>query len=204
MKSTIKLFLPALIIFMFSVSAAAGEKEGLGLLFKTGSLNSVGASYNVSDTTTLRASFGLSVTSSETETQYAVLQKVSQDTNSYNVSLGLLVDLMKKKDLTLYGGIEVGYVYSITESNASPQTVAGGITISQGYEEKNKTNGYTGNLLLGVHHKIGKKFAVFGEIGFGVLNRKRKNSSLNTGLKHTNELTRWDLSRSGIGLVFYL
>lgn len=201
MKSNVLL---VVLMFVLAISGMAQEKGNVGLLFKTGSVNSVGALYNVSNTTMLRASFGFNSYSSDTEIQYGVLQKITQDTNEYNVSLGLLVDLMRKKDLTLYGGIEAGYAYSLTESNSSPQIVAGGITISQGADEKSKANGYTGNILLGVYHKIGKKFAVFGEIGFGLLKSETKDSSSNAGLKYSNETTRWNLSRSGIGLVFYL
>jgi len=201
MKSNVLL---VVLMLVLAASGLAQEKGNIGLLFKTGGINSVGASYELSDTMTLRASLGLSASSSETEIQYLFLEKNSHDMNEYNVSLGLFFDLVKKKDLTLYSGVEVGYAYSNYEYKISPQYAAAGIILYPESQGKDKANGYTGNILLGVHHKIGKKFAVFGEIGFGVLKRKTKELSMENVLKITDETTQWNLKRSGIGVVFYL
>lgn len=201
MKSKILLLT---LLFAFAVSGPAQEKGKVGLLFKTGALNSVGVSYKLSGTMTLRASFGFDTYDSKTEYQYQILEEVSHDRDEYNASLGLFFDLVKKKDLTLYSGIEAGISYYTTESILSEHYAAGGITLFPAYEEKSETNGYNGNIILGIQHKIGKRFAIFGEIGFGFNKDHRDDRALADGKLICDKTTQWNLSRSGIGVVFYL
>lgn len=192
------------LLFLLATAGLAQEKGDVGFLFKAGSIKSAGVSYELSETMTLRASLGLSTYSSETEIQYLSFEKRLRDMDEYNVSLGLFFDLVQKKDLSLYSGVEVGYAYSSTEYTVSPENANSGLIISPISEGRNKGNAYSGNLILGVRQKIGKNIAVFGEIGFGVLKRETRDTSLEGILRYTSETNRWNLSRSGIGVFFYL
>ena len=201
MKSKVLL---VVLLFLLAAAGLAQEKGDVGFLFKAGGIKSAGVSYELSETMTLRASLGLSTYSSETEIQYLFYEKRLRDMDEYNVSLGLFFELVEKKDLSLYSGVEVGYAYSSTEYTVSPENANSGLIVSLSSEGRNKGNAYSGNLILGVRQKIGKKIAVFGEIGFGVLKRETRDTSIEGILRHTSETNRWNLSRSGIGVVFYL
>lgn len=205
MKSTIQLFLLVLLGLMFSVSGFAGEKEGLGLLFKTGPVKSVGVSYELSDFTTLRATFGFDSYTAETEIHHLYVTKYDTDSTGYDVSLGLLFSLIKKNNLTLYAGFEAGLHSKNREERVSPYETAGGVTpYYEEYTETKEINGYSGNLILGVRHKLGKRIAIFGEFGFGFQRRHRDDRNLAEGSLSSAKTTQWDLKRSGIGVVFYL
>ncbi len=172
------------LLFLLAVSGSAQEKGTFGLLFKASAANSVGASYELSDSLSLRASLGFDSYKIESMVYTPYTYDSSTKHNRYNASLGLFLYFLKKKDMALYGGLEAGYTH---------------------YKQYdiNDHDGYQGDVILGVRHKIGKNLAVFGELGLGFTSSKWDESGFG-GTILQQESTRWNLKRSGIGLVFYL
>lgn len=181
MKSNVLL---VVLMLVLAASGTAQEKGTLGLLFKTGGVNSVGASYELSDTLAIRASLGFDSYKAESEIYLPYSLEATNKQNSYNASLGLFLNFLEKKDLTLYGGLEFGYTY-------------------YKQNEIEDYDGYQGDAILGVRHKIGKHLAVFGELGLGFTSTKMDDIRYD-GTMFQQESTRWNLKRSGIGIVFYL
>lgn len=181
MKSKVLL---VVLVFVLAVTGTAQEKGTFGLLFKTGAINSVGASYELSGSLSIRASLGFDSYRTESITRFSSTMEAANKQNNYNASLGLFLNFLEKKDLALYGGLEFGYDYYKQNE----------------YEDY---EGYLGNAILGVRHKIGKHLAVFGELGLGFARTQMDDLQFD-GVMYQQKSTQWTLKRSGVGLVFYL
>ena len=193
-----KLLLCLLVILGVSFGFSQ-DKGNVGFLFKSGSINSVGLSFNLSDSLTLRPSFGFSTGKDEREYDTVVggtIDTVNTTTKStyYSVNLGLFYHFLKKNHLSAYTGLDVGYSH---EKNDGEICVAGVC----GFENV-KSRGYNGNIIMGLQYNLNKHLAVFGEVGFGFRQYKIDNDEdfMPVYFKSTN----WSLGRSGFGIILYL
>jgi long-subunit fatty acid transport protein len=200
-----KKILLCLFLVVFSVAGFAGENGKFGLLFKADSIYSVGASFQLSKRLSLRPTFGFNNSTRDYNDAPELFNDFSTDNKNYTAALGLFYHFLEKKDLSIYGGIEFGYTYGKSKLTAPYYSYVNGEHVLNDEEIRNETfKGTTGNLILGVSHKIGKKVALFGEIGFGYIKNKYEGGGIDSFYEYTSEDTIWNLNRSGIGIIFYL
>jgi len=203
MRLKISLFL---LMFTVSVFGFAGEKENVGLLFKTGAASNVGAVFQLSERFSLRTTLGFSTQDATVETTSLFQGSYTQDTKNYTAALGFFYHFREKEKLSLYSGLEIGYNHTVVDSldKISYQIIDGVVIFDPvATQERDKRHGYTGNVILGVKYRLGKRFALFGEIGFGIEKSKMNNKSDGTTI-YDAEYTDWNLKRSGIGIIFFL
>ena len=204
MRSKIVLFV---LLFTVTFFGLAGEKDkNVGLLFKTGSINNVGAVFQVSNRVSLRATLGFSTHDAATETTSLLQNSYTQEMKKYNAALGLFYHFREKENLSLYSGLEIGYDYDIvdTSNKATYQIIDGSIIFDPvAVRNRNKRHGCAGNVILGVKYRLGKRLAIFGEIGFG-FDKTGANNKTDGISTYDAEYTDWNLRRSGVGIIFFL
>jgi len=181
-------------MILFVLVCFSQEKGQVGFLFKTGTLNSVGMTFNLSNRVALRPSIGFSTARIDIEDE--TLVNDPQKSDNYNASLGILYDFLKKENLSVYSGLEFGYSHSKIESNVCSSFICSLVS--------RKMNGFTGDVILGFRYNLNKHLALFGEIGFGYERLKTDIESNLPGTTGTEKYKAWDLSRSGVGVTFYL
>jgi len=203
MRSKIGLFL---LVFTASVFGFAGEKENVGLLFKTGAASNVGAVFQLSERFSLRTTLGFSTQDAAVETTSLFQGSYTQEMKNYTAALGLFYHFREKEKLSLYSGLEFGYSHTVVDSSdkISYQIIDGVVIFDPvATQERDKRHGYTGNVILGVKYRLGKRFAIFGEIGLGFEKSEANNKSDGISI-YNAEYTDWNLKRSGIGIIFFL
>ena len=201
-----KKILLCMFLVVFSIAGFAGENGKFGLLFQADSIYSIGASFQLSQRLSLRPTFGFNNSTRDYEDAPELFSDYSTDNKNYRAALGLFYHFLEKKDISIYGGIEFGYNYGKSKLSAPFDTyVNGEYVFDENTEIKTETfDGIAGNLIFGVSHKIGKKIALFGEIGFGYIKNKYEGKGNDSFYEYTSEDTYWSLNRSGIGIIFYL
>lgn len=188
-----KKFLLCSLIILFVGFGFSQETGKIGFLFKTGSTSGVGLSWNLTESLTLRPSFGFQTQKVDEESNGYQFDD-SPKSSSYNTSLGLFYHFLKKDSFTAYTGLEFGYLYHKRDGRSCSSEICYTIT--------EKTNGFSGNLILGLQYNLNKHLAVFGEFGLGYQRTKSDLEIMDT--KNETKNTYWDLSRSGFGIILYL
>lgn len=190
MRKTIFILLLAVTLCGMSFGHDGGK---LGLLFKGGSQNSVGVSLAVSPRMNIRTTAGFEMSTSDHTDE-------ELERNNFNVGFGIFVDVLKRKEWAVYTGVEVAYHHQNQEMYMA--NYVGGTYESVFYERED--DGISGDLVLGVRHKIGKRLALYGEINLGY--RKYESDFAAEGISSSDsmEQSSFGLSRSGFGLIFYL
>ena len=188
-----KKFLLGALVILFVGFGFSQDTGKIGFLFKTGSTSSVGLSWNVSKTLTLRPSFGFqSEKVEEVSNGYQI--EGSPKNSSYNTSLGLFYHFLQKESFTAYTGLELGYLYQKIEGRLCSSEIC--------YTVTEKVHGFIGSLILGLQYNLNKHLAVFGEVGLGYQHTKADLEFIDA--KNETKNTYWDLSRSGFGIILYL
>jgi hypothetical protein len=184
-------------ILVLCVCVGLSQAEGtVGFLFKSGSISSVGMSFDLSKRLTLRPSFGFRSSTTETLTDYLGGSDITRTHNLYNLNLGLFYHFLKKKDLSVYTGLELGYSHEKVENESCLYGVCA--TLADDFD------GYNGNLILGLRYKLNKHLAIFGEMSLGYQRYEGTDAIQGQNFDLEVKYNYWDLGRSGFGIILYL
>jgi len=175
-----------LVGFGFSQTQDSGK---FGFSFKSGPSNDIGLYFKISDNISFRPSLGF--TSSKAEEDSGEPDKTTQ----YSANLGIFYHFLKKNNFHMYSGLEVAYVHQkLTANSLNSQN-------DSLYERK--TNGYSGDIILGLQYYFNKHLAIFGEVAFGYLKQEADYHSTYVS-EITSTETSWNLSRSGFGIILFI
>jgi len=150
----------------------------------------VGILWHVSDKVAIRPEFNLTGSSSSLSGQ-----SVSIDSSAWAVGFGLsaLFYMHEQDSLRTYFVPRFEYTHT-SSSNTNSITTTGKTTVG--------SDTYGGSGAFGAQYGLGKRFALFGELGFGFEHRTADTSGISSGLTGTVGGNTWGL-RSGVGVVFY-
>jgi len=166
------------------IPAAAGAqdtpKAGIVIAYPA----AVGILWHASDTIAIRPEFNLAGTSQSTSTP-----QFSTDSSGWSAGFGLSVLFYLHTEDSLRTYITPRFEWTHSSNSANSAT---GVSADIG------SNSYGGSGSFGAQYGLGKRFAVFGELGFGF--DRQTTDPLPSG--GTSTVNHWGL-RSGVGVVFY-
>ena len=148
---------------------------------------SVGALLRVGENLAIRPE--VSLTGSTSETTSSTFETES-DAWTLNTGVSVLIYLKKYDDLRTY------VTPRFTYAHGSSTTDANGLVTNPTATTTLNAYGFAGS--FGGEYSLGRKFGVFGEVGFGFSHQTTKSSLLPTELSGTS----WG-SRAGVGIIFY-
>jgi len=167
------------VLFGSSTSAFAQDKGKVGLTM--GYPSSVGILFHVTDKIAIRPEFNFAQSSSDIETLI-----VDSESSSWAIGTGVsaLFYLRAWDDTQLYVSPRFTYTHNSTSSEI-------------GSEASSNSWGLMGS--VGAQHKLGTRFAVFGEVGLGY-----SRSTIGAGSLVVGEATASTLAtRTGVGVILY-
>ena len=174
-----------------AVSMAGAQDQGkVGITM--GYPASIGVLWRVSDKVAIRPELSLSGGSAETSGS-----SFESESDNWNISTGASVLFYLHK----YDQLRTYFSPRFTYSRLSTTNEASGVTNST---TTTTGNSFGGAGLFGAEYSLGNKFAVFGEVGFGLNHTTTEGSSSflpNTSLAKQTGNT-WG-SRAGIGVIFF-
>lgn len=171
---------------VLAVSSADAQDQGkIGITMAYPA--SVGVLWRVSDKIAVRPE--LSIAGGESESSSELISTES-DTWTINTGVSVLFYLKKYDDLRTYFTPRFNYAHASTDTDAT------GPVINPSISTSNNGIGFSG--AFGAEYSLGRKFAVFGEVGFGFSHSTTKTSITPSELSSNN----WG-SRAGVGVIFY-
>ena len=178
-------FLAALAVLAGSPAIAAAQdapKTGIVIAYPT----AFGVLWHASDKIAIRPEFSVSGNST-TVTGTGVSSDISRWGAGFGVSA--LFYLNTEDSLRTYIVPRFFYAHSSSSGSSS----ASNVTVPD-----SGSDNYGGSGSFGAQYGLGKRFALFGELGFGY----ERGTSDTTGSLNTVKGSSWGL-RSGVGVVFY-
>lgn len=185
-----KTILVMLLVVSFCMVSFGDEGGKIGILFKSGSQQSIGVSLALFPRVNIRTTVGFRLISTAHSGE-------DLKTNLFRVGAGIMFDVLKRDDWAIYTGVEFAYVHQSQDQYVVFYT--GGIPENVLYERNE--DGFSSDLLLGVRHKIGKRVALYGELSLGY---SKSELDFDSGDMSQRTQSEFNLKRSGIGVVFYL
>jgi hypothetical protein len=167
------------VLFGSSTPAFAQEKGKVGLTM--GYPSSFGIIFHVTDKIAIRPEFNFAQSSSDLET---IIGDTSSSTWTIGTGVSALFYLRAWDDTQLYVSPRWTYSHNSTSNQI-------------GTEASSNAWGLAG--LVGAQHKLGTRFALFGEVGFGY-----SRSTLGAGSLTVGEATASTYgTRTGVGVILY-
>ena len=185
MRSVRILSLAALVTVLAVTSAGAQDQGKIGITM--GFPASVGVLWRVSDKVAIRPELSISGGTSETT---STSFETESDNWTLNTGVSALFYLKKYDDLRTYFTPRFNYAHGSSTTDAS-----GFVTNSSTTSTLNGV-GFFG--AFGAEYSLGRKFAAFGEVGFGFSHSTAKSSIFPT----TTSANNWG-SRAGVGVIFF-
>jgi hypothetical protein len=169
-----------------AVNAASAQDQGkIGVTM--GYPASVGVLLRVSDNLAVRPEVSITGGTSETSTSSF---ETESDSWTMNTGVSVLIYLKKYDDLRTY------FTPRFTYAHGSSTTEATGFVTNPSTTTTLNAYGFAGS--FGGEYSLGRKFAVFGEVGFGFSHQTTTSSTL----PGEQSGSAWG-SRAGVGVIFF-
>ena len=185
MRSARILSLAAFVTGLAVTSAGAQDQSKIGITMAYPA--SVGLLWRVSDKVAVRPELSISGGASETSSSSF---ETESDAWTLNTGVSVLFYLNKYDDLRTY------FTPRFTYAHGSSDTDATGFVTNTSATSTLNAIGLSG--AFGAEYSLGRKFGVFGEVGFGFSHSTTKSSIIPTESSGNN----WG-SRAGVGVIFY-
>ena len=185
MRSARILSLTAFVIGLAVSSADAQDQGKIGITMAYPA--SVGLLWRASDKIAVRPELSIAGGDSESSSD---LISTESGTWTINTGVSVLFYLKKYDDLRTYFTPRFNYAHGSTNTDATGPIIKPSITTT--------INGIGFSGAFGAEYSLGRKFAVFGEVGFGFSHSTTKTSITPSELSSNN----WG-SRAGVGVIFY-
>jgi hypothetical protein len=190
------------ILLVFGSLSTAQEAGQVGINMRVDPAPRIGLTYHLSKKFALRPFVGFTLGSVEAENEFiprnqqglpdprVIESEREEDSSRVTVGLGLLYFVHNGPGISVYTGVNFSYTRDTVDVEVSWR--------DQGWTDQGEVFG--GNALLGLQCKLLKNLGIFGEIGLGYSSGsyEHENDSQATRIS-----SRWGLTNSGIGLVFY-
>jgi hypothetical protein len=185
MRSARILSVAAFVTGLAVTSAGAQDQAKIGITMAYPA--SVGLLWRVSDKVAVRPELSIAGGASETT---ASSFETESDSWTLNTGVSVLFYLNKYDDLRTYFTPRFNYAHGSSTTDATGAVINPTITTTL------DGIGFSG--AFGAEYSLGRKFGVFGEVGFGFTHSTTKSSILPTESSGNN----WG-SRAGVGVIFY-
>lgn len=197
----ISIFSSCILLFGGSLSLAQ-EAGQVGINMRVDPAPRIGLTYHLTRQFALRPYVGFTLGSLEADTEFIprnqqglpdprLIESAREERSSrITVGLGLLFYVYQGRDISVYTGANFSYSRESVEVTVSWR--------DQGWTDRGEVFG--GNALLGLQCRLLKNLGIFGEIGMGYSGGSYEHD--NNG-EATRSSSRWGVTNSGIGLVFY-
>lgn len=177
---------------------SAQDKGQFGINMKVDPSPQLGFTYHLSQKFALRPFFGFSQSSTTSDREFkpenrnlpAIIREHEDDSTAVNLGMGLLYYFYTGRDISVYTGVNFGYIRTTREHSIKE--------VNENWE--NTGNTLRSSLIFGLQCMLKKNLGIFGEFGFGYSTTKFSHEN---GLELDNEATQWGLMNTGIGLIFY-
>jgi hypothetical protein len=172
------------LVLLSAPAALAQEKGQVGITM--GYPASVGLVWHVTDKVAIRPEFLIARSSTETTVPFLG----GAESSSWNVGTGVsaLFYVQRWENLRTYVSPRFSYSRATSTFDAAPT----------GDEGTSTNTAYSISGLFGAQYSLGRKFSVFGEVGFGFSDTTSRSELSDV---RTNGQT-WG-TRTGLGVVFY-
>jgi hypothetical protein len=168
-----------------AATASAQERGQAGLV--AGFPASFGFIWHASDKLAVRPDLTFSFSSSESETNIFGFTSTEASGHSFTLGTTVLWYLAKHDNVRTYVAPRFAYSHSSTEVNL-------------GSGAPSKVNGVTLAAHFGAQYTPVRKFAVFGEIGYGF---NRSKSKFSTPIATSENTSRGWAPRGAVGIIYY-
>ncbi|HEU4891009.1 MAG TPA: hypothetical protein VFT47_05635 [Vicinamibacterales bacterium] len=182
-----QIFSLAVLASALAVSPAGAQEQkpfGITMAYPA----SVGALLRVGRSLAIRPEVSLSGGTSETSSSSFATES---DSWTLNTGVSVLIYLKKYDDLRTYFTPRFNYAHGSTTTDAT-----GFVTTNPSTTTTLNAYGFSGS--FGGEYALGRKFGVFGEVGFGFSHQTTKSNVLPTELSGNS----WG-SRAGVGVIFF-
>jgi hypothetical protein len=180
----------------------AQEAGQVGINMRVDPAPRIGLTYHLSQKFALRPYVGFTLGSVEADNEFiprnqqglldpvVIESEREESTSRFTVGLGLLFYVHKSRSLSVYTGANFSYTRDTVEVEVSWR--------DRGWTDRVEVFG--GNALLGLQCELLDNLGIFGEVGLGYSSGTYEHENNNEATRNTS---RWGLTNSGIGLVFY-
>ena len=172
-------------LVLLPAAAAAQERGQTGLV--AGFPVSFGFIWHASDKLAVRPDLTFSFSTSESETSILGFPSTEVSGHSFTLGTTVLWYLAKHDNVRTYVAPRFAYSHSSTE-------------VSLGSAAPSKTNGVTLSANFGAQYTPVRKFAAFGEIGYGF---NRAKSKFSTPIATSENTSRGWAPRGAVGIIYY-
>lgn len=190
-------------ILLVSASLSLAQEAGqVGINMRVDPAPRIGLTFHLSQKFALRPYVGFTLGSVEADNEFiprnqqglldpVVIESEREEHSSrVTVGLGLLFYVHRGRGISVYTGANFSYTRETVEVDVSWR--------DRGWTDRGEVFG--GNALLGLQCELLNNLGIFGEIGLGYSGGAYEHENNNEATRSTS---RWGLTNSGIGLVFY-
>ena len=192
----------ALVLIWGSHSFAQDMKGKVGLNMRVDPAPRIGLTFHISNRFALRPYVGFSISSTETENEFVprnqdglpdprvISGERQEDSTRITAGLGLLYIFYSGRSMSVYTGANFSYTRDTVEVDVSWR--------DQGWKDRGEILGL--NAILGLQGRLLDSLGIFGEVGIGYSGGNYEHEDR---FEATRKTSRWGITNSGIGLVFY-
>jgi len=202
MKKTAVLTFAAILVS--GTLTMAQEQGKVGIIMRVDPAPRIGLTYHLSKAFALRPYVGFSMSSQEAENEFipqnqeglpdprVITSERKEDSTRITAGLGLLYYFHTGRDVSVYTGANFSYTRHTVDTEVTVR--------NENLSWKDRGEIFGVNALLGLQCRLLDNLGIFGEVGLGYSGASYEHEN---AMEATRKTSRWGLTNSGIGLIFY-